>query len=76
MHSVCVYRSTFKDDINKSATARLVKKVKGNNKSFLERDIHSKRVKIKVGDPPFVGKIEYFKWAGKRSALLYLVWLT
>ena len=42
MHSVCVYRSTFKDDINKSATERLVKKVKGNNKSFLERDIHGK----------------------------------
>ena len=42
MHSVCVYRSTFKDDVNKSATERLVKKVKGNNKSFLERDIHGK----------------------------------
>ena len=42
MHSVCVYRSTFKDNINKSATERLVKKVKGNNKFFLERDIHGK----------------------------------
>ena len=37
-----MYRSTYKDDINKSATEKLVKEVKGNNKSFLEHDIQGK----------------------------------